>query len=372
VVGWQTLALAIAFGSLAPETDIAAEPNVQPDDGAPLATEAPPGPLAATGSEHLARAQSLREQGLLEQAEAEASAAIAAEPGLSTAYIARAQIRADMADALDDDPSTPARRTQRLLLEAAAEDIATYTEVAKLPEDSAAFFAARRESLLRRAQSLAPQPEAPLRDREALEPHGPTQPHAEAADVFLTPRRNEAPTDTGVATRDPQRWPAATVALGAVAAVTATGLAAASLRVEQACDTLCAARWTRPRGLLPTSAALSVAAAASVPVATFAWTARADSPRPGRVTAITLGALSGVTTVAAIVTASVAASQWRSASPSDDAALGRIQSMANASAALLAPTPTLLGSSIAAWLGSRRASSRSAARGSSMAHRRGR
>lgn len=349
VVAWLTLAFATAFGSPAPEDDAPVEPTEPRPD-------APSDALVATGTEHLARAQGLRDQGQLEQAEAEVSAAIAADPNLSTAYIARAQIRADMADALEDDGSRPARRAQQLLLEAAADDIATYIEVARLPEDSAAFYEARRQALLRRAEALAPQAAPPRRSPAALEPAGPTQPHAKPETIFLTPRPDAPPPDDASPTdRTPKRWPATTVALGGIAAVAATGLAAASLQIEQSCVALCAARWTRPRGLLPTSAALSVAAAASVPVATYVWTARADSARPGRITAITLGSLSGVTTVAAIVTASLAASQWRSAVPSDDASLGRIQSLANASAALIAPTPTLLGSALAAWLGSRRA-----------------
>lgn len=341
VVVSLTLAFATAFGSLAPE------------DRAPAA--APTDELVATGTEHLARAQGLRDQGQLEQAEAEVSAAIAADPNLSTAYIARAQIRADMADALDDDPSRPARRTQQLLLEAAADDIATYIEVARLPEDSAAFYEARRQALLRRADALATQAAPPRRNPDVVDPPGPTTSHAVPETVVLAPRPDAPDNDVATPDRERKRWPATTVALGGVAAVATTGLAAASLQIEQSCDSLCEARWTRPRGLLPTSAALSIAAAASVPVATYALTARADSARPGRITAITLGSLSGVTTVAAIVTASLAASRWRSAVPSDDASLGRIQSLANASAALIAPTPTLLGSALAAWLGSRRA-----------------
>lgn len=316
----------------------------EPDD-------APPKPQTRSAMEHLELAHELRGGDNLAQAEAEVSAAIAVDPHLGTAYLARAQIRSDMAEALADDPSMPASRERAALLRAAAADLETYKDVAELADDAAAFFDARRDALLRTADAIDPPP-LPAREEEP-EP----EPEPDPATALLAALSPVPGLPTPADDPPPPGWPRATSIVGGIAAIGASAFASGALVIRQGCgaDGLCAAAWERRPALLAPAAVLAGLGVAAAPLGAYAWSSRAATRRPGRIAGITLLSLSGVTSVIAIVTGSLASGRWRTAFPSDADELRAIQSLANTAGAAIAPTPTLLGAGIAALLGARRA-----------------
>lgn len=318
-------------------------------------------PMVATGPEHLAQAQRLRSSGNIEGARAEASAAIAADSELSAAYIARAQILAELADALAADTSDASRRSRARLLRGAAADLETYIRVAKLPEDAAAFFESRRQTLLDEAEAAdpggAPRDPNSVFLRPTPGDHEPASDADGRPEIIVPPARPDRadPAD------GERTWPMATAITGGAFALAAAGLASSSLRIEQSCDDLCGAAWTQHRVLFPAAIASGVLSAGLAPVGTYKWAENAKSPRAGRIAGITLLSASGVTSIVAAVVGGLAAARWRSSSPSDPDGLGSVQSLANAGAAMLAPTPSLIGSGVAALLGARAAKTRRSA-----------
>jgi hypothetical protein len=329
------------------------EPSPTVEAPAPLGPSAPPGALETETTEladaearrdnaleHLSRAQALEAAGDLESAEAEVSVAVALDPTDATSYLARAQIRMQMAQHVGDDDDPAYLRRRSALLRQAASDVSSYLEHAELSPDSRQWFEARRDGLLRDAEALEPAPVAePAPTVAAAEPIIPTAP------VVVAPRSVRRTGRTAA-------WVSTCAVLGA----TAAGLAATSLRIQQSCSAegLCAVRWQMRPALLAPAMALTALGTSAIVLGVASAPAMAR-PRVRSIVGTTTLAVGGAATVVGAVTASLARARWTSPlSPSADAPLRTTQSLANASMASFAVALPLLSAGLTAWLQSRR------------------
>ncbi|MEM9462326.1 MAG: hypothetical protein AAGF11_49720 [Myxococcota bacterium] len=320
---------------------------------------------ALAAMEHLARAQELAATGALSLAEAEASVAISLQPHDAAAYLERAQLRLVMADQIQDDARW-AHRARAGLLRLAADDVDSYLRYAELTAESETWFQARRQAIRREADALdppTPTPAAPFPEPEPEpEPVRPT--------TTPSPAATSATTSATTSARDPQprdtdhrRRSRALLSSGAIMGAGAAGLAAASLRIEQACAQTeqtgpsCQIRWRAQAPLLAPAAVLTALSTTSVVLGVLDAPGL-DRPRVRRATSATTLALGSTAAALGVITGAIAAAQWYAPlSPSDDRALSTTQTLANTSAASVAIALPLLSAGLTAWLRARRSQS---------------
>lgn len=347
------LFLALTAGPGTPPSGPAIEVPDPPSDGAapiepPLAVEPRHDAL-----EHLARAHEHEAAGDLDAAEADVSTAIALEPEEASSYLARAQIRMSLADRhASDDPA--AQRARAALLRLAAQDVGRYVELARLPSDDVAWFRARQEALVREAEALDPPPPVVV-TRPEIEPVPVPDPEGVAGPGE---GRRRTRIDLG-----PRQRAGAWIGTGSVAAAAAVGLAGGALHIEQRCDAeRCGVRWRPNLPLLVPAAALATLGTTSIAVG-LAGAPALDRPGPRRAVLASGFALGATAVVLGTITAAVAGARWSApVSPSDDASLGVLQALGNASAASFTAALPLLGAGTMAWIRGRARSSEQLAR----------
>lgn len=304
----------------------------EPAAGVPVADDVNEAPAGPTALDHLALAQRHRDVGDLAGALASANAAVLADPRLAFAYLARAQIRIDLAgDAPDPAADPDAARAWSDAFDAAADDLDRYLELEQLEAATRIDIEHQREALraaatAQRERMVArPSPE-PL---PVIEPSPPPP-----ADLAPAPPPTGRRRGGGIAL----------VLTGSALASVGIGAFAAGVRIEQRCVELCSARWSvRPAAL----AVGAVGTAAGTVLAALGARAlvhggsRVD-PRRARGIGVAALGLGGGAAVAGATVLSLARGRWGRATPSDDAWLAGTQARANAGLALLAAVPPLV------------------------------